>query len=199
MNSDDVERTRASDVLLRIADSAEERVSVDEILFRLDDRSFGFVLLLLGLLACMPQPPGGTIIVGAVLMLVALQLVAGLRAPWIPGVLRRRSLRRTTFRSGVETVVPALKRVERACKPRASWMASGLFERFTALLIFVCGLVIALPIPVIGNVLPGIAVVIIAMSLIERDGYMIIAGVTAGLAALVVIGSLVGGTAIAML
>jgi Uncharacterized ABC-type transport system, permease components len=195
----EAERERASEVLLRIAHGSEERVSVDEILARLDDRSFGFVLLLLGLLACMPQPPGGTIVVGAVMMLIAVQLAVGLHAPWVPGALRRRSLLRSTFRRGIERIAPTLKRAESVCKPRATWLTTGLFERLSALLIVVCGLVIALPIPVIGNVLPGIAVVIMAISLIERDGYMIVAGVTAGLAALALIAGLIGGTALVVL
>lgn len=195
----ETDRERASDVLLQIGRGSEERVSVDEVLARLDDRSFGFVLLLLGLLACMPQPPGGTIVVGAVMMLIALQLAVGLHVPWVPGALRRRSLLRSTFRGGVEKIAPTLKRIERVCRPRAAWLTTGLFERLAALLIVVLGLVIALPIPVIGNVLPGIAVVIMAVSLIERDGYMVVAGTVAGLAALALIAGLIGGTALAVL
>lgn len=196
---DNTGRERASDVLLRIGGEAGERVSVDEILSHLDDRSFGFVLLLLGLLSCMPQPPGATIVIGAVMMLVALQLVFGRHVPWIPNRLRRRSLLRSTFRSGIEKVAPTLKRIERLCKPRASSLTRGLFERLAAMLIVVCGLVIALPIPVIGNVLPGIAVVIIALSLIERDGYMFATGLVAGLSALALIAALVGGAALAVI
>lgn len=195
---DDAERERASDVLLRIGRGRGERVSVDEILSHLDDRSFGFVLLLLGLLSCMPQPPGATIVIGTVMMLVALQLIIGRHVPWIPRGVRRRSLLRSTFRSGIDKVAPTLKRIERLCKPRASSLTRGLCERLAAVLIVVCGLTIALPIPVIGNVLPGIAVVIIALSLIERDGYMFAAGVAAGLAALTLIAGLVGGAALAV-
>ncbi|NJO67528.1 MAG: exopolysaccharide biosynthesis protein [Rhodospirillales bacterium] len=66
----DPPRSRVSDLLMEIASAEGERVTVDEILSRLDDRSFGFVLLLLGLLCCLPQPPFGTIVVGAVLVLV---------------------------------------------------------------------------------------------------------------------------------
>lgn len=192
-------RPRASEVLAKIAASGGERVSIGEILTHLDDRSFGFVLLLLGLLSCLPQPPGGTIVVGTVMMLIAGQLIVGRHEPWLPSGLRQRSVLRTTFRAGLKRISPTLKRIERVCRPRASWLTAGLFERLAGALIIIFGLAIALPIPIVGNVLPGIAVVIMALALIERDGYMLVGGMTIGLAALALIVALFGGVALALL
>lgn len=190
-------RPRASDVLLAIAAEPNERLSFGELLSRLGDRTFGFVLLVLGIICVLPQPPGGTTVFGTVLVLIALQLLIGLGQPWVPGFVRRRSMARATFRLGIDKVAPTLRRIERVCRPRVSWLTIGLFERLAGFAIVVFAIIIALPIPVIGNVLPGIAVCVIAIGLIERDGLALLAGVAFGIAALALIAGLIGGAALA--
>jgi hypothetical protein len=196
--SDAADRPRASDVLLAIAGESAERLSFGELLTALGDRTFGFVLLILAIICCLPQPPGGTTIFGAVLLLIALQLLIGLSQPWVPGFVRRRSMARASFRTGIEKVAPTLRRIERVCQPRVSWLTRGLFERLAGLAVAVFAVIIAMPIPVIGNVLPGIAVAIIAIGLIERDGVALLAGVGFGIVALAIIAGLVGGAALAL-
>lgn len=191
------DRPRASDVLLAIANQPGERLSFGELLGSLGDRTFGFVLLVLGIICVLPQPPGGTTVFGIALTLIALQLLIGLGQPWVPGFVKRRSMARATFRIGIEKVAPTLRRIERICRPRVSWLTTGLFERLAGFTIVVFAIIIALPIPVIGNVLPGIAVAVIAIGLIERDGLALLAGVAFGLAALALIAGLLGGAALA--
>ncbi|MFO1154077.1 MAG: exopolysaccharide biosynthesis protein [Rhodospirillales bacterium] len=183
-------RPRASDLLLQIANGPDERLGFGELLDGLGDRTFGLVLLVLAIINVMPQPPGGSTVFGLLLALIALQLLIGLAQPWVPAFVRRRSISRAMFRSGIEKVVPTLRRIERLCKPRVSWLTTGLFERLAGLAIFVFAVVIAAPIPVIGNVLPGIAVAIVAVGLIERDGLALLIGVGSGIGALALIAGL---------
>lgn len=54
----------------------------------------------------------------------------------------------------------------------------------------VLGLLLLLPIPIFGNLPPGIAVVILGLGLVERDGVFILAGVVATLVSFGVMGLL---------
>lgn len=191
-------RLRVSEMLTAIAEAPDERLTLGEVLGALGDRTFGFVLLVLAVICVLPQPPFGTTVFGTVLTLIALQLLIGLSEPWVPGFIRRRSMARATFRLGIGKVVPTLRRIERVCRPRFSWLTTGLFERLAGFTIAVFAFIIALPIPVVGNVLPGIAVAVIAIGLIEQDGLALLAGVAFGLAALALIVAVVGGAAVAL-
>lgn len=191
------EKTRASDVLSAMAGADEPRLSLDELLGRLGDRGFGMVLLILGLLNCMPLPPGVSTIFGATMMLVAVQLAIGRHRLWLPAALRRRSVERSSFRAVVVRVVPVLRKVEALCRPRASWLASGPFERLIGAIVLVLAFVITLPIPVIGNIPPGIAVAVLAISLIERDGYAVLAGMAIGVVAFLINVGVVGAFVVA--
>lgn len=192
------DRLRASDILVAIADAPDERLALSEVLQGLGDRTFGFVLLILAVINVLPQPPGGSTVFGAILTLLALQLLIGLRQPWVPGFIRRRSIARSAFRTGLGKVLPALRRIERLCRPRLSWLTTGVFERLAGLAMVVLAIIITMPIPVIGNVLPGIAVAIIAIGLIEGDGVALLVGVGSGIAALALIASLLGVAALAV-
>lgn len=190
-------RQRASELLLAIARAPGDRLTVDELLAGLGDRTFGLLLLVLAIINVLPQPPGGSVVFGLLLALIALQLLLGLGQPWVPGFIRRRSMSRAKFGAGLDRVLPALHRVERLCQPRVSWLTTGLFERLAGFAIVLFAVIITLPIPVIGNVLPGIAVAIIAIGLIEGDGLALLTGVGIGVAALTLIVGLFGAAAVA--
>lgn len=176
-------RLRASEILLTVARREAERLPFGEILDGLGERSFGVLLLILALVNSAPMPPGGSTVFGVTMMLVALQLLVGLRAPWFPGFMRRLSIPRAAFRAGVERIVPYLQRIESWTRPRASWLTTGLGERLAALGIVILSFVVSMPIPIVGNIPPSIAIAVIAMGLIERDGLHVLGGIAAGVVA----------------
>jgi hypothetical protein len=176
-------RRRASEILTQLAHQDTERLSFGDVLDSLGERSFGVLLLILALVNCIPMPPGGSTVFGGTMMLVGLQLLVGLREPWFPGFIRRRAIPRAAFRAGVDRVVPYLQRIERWTRPRASWLTTGIGERLAALFVVILSFVVSMPIPIVGNIPPSIAISIIAMGLIERDGLHYLGGVAAGIAA----------------
>jgi hypothetical protein len=54
---------------------------------------------------------------------------------------------------------------------------------FTALVIFVMAFILLLPIPIVGNMPPGWAIALLSISLIERDGLVLLLGMAASIAA----------------
>jgi hypothetical protein len=185
-------RRRASDILLAIAyEDSSERISVGTLFTELGDRTFGMALVFLGLLNAVPMPPGFSAITGSVIMLVALQLIIGRHRLWLPGFFTRRSMLRADFRTGVERLAPVMRRVETLFRPRFAFLTEGVAERLIGVFVFGLAFVIFLPIPVVGNIPPAIAIIILAHSLIERDGLAMLAGLAAGTLAVVLIWKLI--------
>lgn len=188
---------RASDILLKVAHQEAERLPFGEILDGLGERSFGVLLLILALINCIPMPPGGSTVFGATMMLVGLQLLVGLQEPWFPGFIRRRSIPRAAFRSGVNRLVPYLQRIESWTRPRASWLTTGIGERLAAVFIVILSFVVSMPIPIVGNIPPSIAISIIAMGLIERDGLHLLGGLAVGVVAFAINAGVVAAIVVA--
>lgn len=188
----------ASQVLRALAADPEPRLSLEELTRRLGDRTFGIVFLILALINCMPLPPGVSMVTGVAMMLAALQLALGRHRLWLPAPLRRRSVARSSFRTATERALPWLERLERMCRPRYSWLTSGVSERLLGVVVLVLGVVIMLPIPVIGNIPPGIAVTILAISLLERDGLAALAGMAVGIVAFAINFGVVGAALFAI-
>lgn len=184
--SRDRESRRTSDVLEGLfAGDPDERITLDDIRRALDDRAFGFLILVFALPNAVPVPgiPGVSSILALPILLLALQLAFGQRRPWLPQWLLRRSVRRGDFARVVATALPSLRRVERIVRPRLAAMNTPVTDRFVGLLLFLFGLVLALPIP-FGNLLPAIAIVLVALALIEQDGLVMLAGIGIGIVSL---------------
>ena len=87
-------KTRTSEVLARLADQPSDRLTVAEIVAVLRDRAFALLVVMLGLLNCLPMPPPIPLLCGLLLGLVAVQIVAGRESPWVPKAILVRSIAR---------------------------------------------------------------------------------------------------------
>jgi hypothetical protein len=164
-----------SAVLLDIVDHDEPRISVAELMQRFGGRAIGALLFVFGLACMLPLPPGATTIFGFPLLLLAPQLVIGAAAPWLPDGVKRRTLSTADLKNGLPRVIPTLQKVEAVSKPRFVFLVSGMGERFIGLVCTALALVLILPIPG-GNILPAMAVSALSFALIQRDGFIALAG-----------------------
>lgn len=180
-----------SRVLLELAASTEQRISLDTIVVALSDRSFGALMVLFAAPNLVPLPPGSSTVFGIPLLLIAVQLLAGMSRPWLPRLLRDRSVERDTFAAVTMRLVPYIERVERLARPR-HWPAPRvLADRFVGLLALVMAILLVLPIP-FGNWLPAVAVILISLALTERDGLWLAGGVLVAVAAFGVAAGVLG-------
>ncbi|WP_229445161.1 exopolysaccharide biosynthesis protein [Massilia sp. Leaf139] len=175
-----------SEILQALADDdSRERIAVGDLLTALADRALGALLFVFACPNALPALPGTSVILGAPLVLLAAQL-AFKRQPWLPGFIARRSMARADFQALIARIRPWLQRAEQMLRPRASAWALPPMEYLVGLVCLVLAIVVLLPIP-LGNMLPALAISMLALGILERDGYWIIGGlVTAvGAAALV--------------
>jgi hypothetical protein len=162
-----------------------EQMRLQDLMEGLGERSFGFVLLLFGVLSAIAIVPGLATITAIPLLFFGLQMLAGYRTPWLPQAISQRSFAKADLLATIERAVPAMRWVETICKPRLLFLIGWFGERLLGLLVFVLAAVIALPGPGT-NFLPGVAIAFMAIAIIERDGLLVFAGVAVSMFALYV-------------
>ncbi len=187
-----------SEVLQQLADDGgRERISVGDLLTALADRALGALLFVFAFPNALPALPGTSMILGAPLVLLAAQL-AFKQQPWLPGFISKRSMPRAEFQSMIGRIRPWLERAERMLRPRAGALALPPMEYLVGLICLLLAIVVMLPIP-LGNMLPALSISILALGILERDGYWIIAGLVTAVASAVLVSGVLFATLQAVL
>jgi hypothetical protein len=164
-----------------------ERVSFGDIVDSLGRKSICVWLLVLALPMALPiQVPGISILFGVPLMLVSAQLMLGYRRAWLPQLLARRSIAGSDYVAMVARMQPTLRRLERLVRPRVSWLTNGWARFPVGLICFVLAAIITLPVP-LGHVVPGTAICLLALGLMEGDGLVLGLGLVASALALALV------------
>lgn len=174
---------RTSDLLRHILDEVSEpTVRVGHIVRKLRRRSFGGLFILLAILGLLP---GISLVDGLAMIIPAIQLALGMRAPLLPHFVRMREINIGVLRSVIDRLMPWIERMERRVKPRWPVLSTPPMPNLIGTLIIGLALVVVLPLP-FSNMPPAIALVCLALGILERDGLMILLGVIIGLVALAI-------------
>ncbi|QIB34359.1 exopolysaccharide biosynthesis protein [Ancylobacter pratisalsi] len=189
---EDFEVLRLSVVLNRIAnDSTRERVAVGDLLAVMRERAFGPLILIFALPNVLPTPPGTSAVLGAPLVFLTAQLALG-RQPWLPAFIANRSIARKDFAALIGRATPWLAKAEGLLRPRLRALALPPAEYVIGVMCFILAAVLVLPIP-LGNMFPALALCVLALGVLERDGIWILIGTLIGLASLVVVSGVIWG------
>ncbi|WP_284619630.1 exopolysaccharide biosynthesis protein [Aquabacterium humicola] len=170
-------------------DPSRQRIAVGDLLTALGDRALAALLFVFAVPNVLPVPPGVSAVLGAPLVLLALQLTFG-RRPWLPAVMARRTLSRSDFAALVRRIGPWLARAERLLQPRISPLALPPMEYLVGLVCLLLAVVLVLPVP-LGNMLPALAISLLALGILERDGLWILAGLLVAAVSAVVVSGVV--------
>ena len=156
-------------MVLALADGGTGHISIAEILAHFGRRSLGAALFVFSLLGLIPLPPGGPIVLGMPMLIIASQLALGARAPWLPGFIANLTLDRGVFSGACRRIAPWVLRLEGLTRPRLGFVFGAAGERLIGIVCTLLAAVLVLPIP-LGNALPAASVALLAMSLVQRDG-----------------------------
>ena len=155
-------------------------------------RAFGMLLFMATLPAFIPIPIGGAVS-GPLVVLLAAQLLIGMRTPWLPGFIAKRGPKRQTLARFERILSPWLARLERIVRPRlAVVLDHRLASAVTGLLLLLLGVLLSLPIPFTNYLLGGL-ILLFALALLERDGAMMLVAWAVGVIAIATTGALSGG------
>jgi hypothetical protein len=179
-------RRRLSEMLAAIAnDPDRDHIAAVDVRDAMGDRAFGALMFFFAAPNALPvNMPGVSVVLGLPLIFLALQLMLGFAVPWLPRFVLHRTVPRAGFARVMNHAVPWIRRAERLLRPRLTVLADGAFERVIGLACVVLAAVLVLPIP-FANTGPGIAVCVLALALLERDGAATLIGLTIGAASVV--------------
>ncbi|MEM6521205.1 MAG: exopolysaccharide biosynthesis protein [Cyanobacteria bacterium P01_C01_bin.70] len=183
------------------ADSRSEQVTLTDILNLAEERTFGFLFVLLALPSALPIPaPGYSTPFGIVMFVLAVQLVAGRQRPWLPKSWKTKGFALGQTQKVVKAGLPWLQRIEVLSRPRLTPVCTNRGGKA------VLGLAIALMsvcmmIPIPGtNTLPAIGVFITGFGLLDDDGFISLMGLVvcllgASLVSVILFAGVQGGSA----
>jgi hypothetical protein len=163
-------------------DDTPDTLTLGEILESVGRRSYGPLLLVIGLFAISPATivPGMTWLAAALTLVVAGQMALGLPRIWLPKSALKAELPRNAVRSGVEKMRGVAKAVDKLLKPRLTFLSKPPFVNLVALLVIAAAL-ITFPLGLIplAPLAPGLAVVFFGLGMVARDGLWLALGTAA--------------------
>ena len=190
---------KLSELLTQIAaDHPTERISIADIAARLDDRAFGALMFIFSVPNLLPTPPGTSLILGAPLVFLALQLAIGRSTPWLPRLISQRSLLLTDFARIVVRVAPVMARAERLMRPRLILLATRPFDQLMGVTCLLLSVILFLPIP-LGNMPPALAICLFSLALLERDGLVYLVAMLAAVLSVALISGVVYGMIVSLI
>lgn len=151
-----------------------ERLTMDRLLQGLGRTAFGMFLFVSILPGFIPIPGTGGMISGPLVVLIGLQLLVGLRRPWVPGFIGRRGPQRGTMARFCRRITPWMNRLEHLVRPRLQVLTGNrMANALTGVLLIALGVLLALPLPMTNYLFAG-ALLLYALALMERDGALLL-------------------------
>lgn len=158
---------------------AKDQVSIRELLETVGRRSYGPLLLIIGLFAISPATivPGMTWLSAVLTLIIASQMLVGRRTPWLPKRALDATISRDLVVKGVSAARPWAQRIDKMLKPRLTFLAVQPFVNLVALVCMGAAL-ITIPLGFIpfAPLAPGLAIVIFGLGMTARDGLLLLTG-----------------------
>ncbi len=175
----------ASISMRKLADSIDDTpLGVGEFIDRMQHRGQGLVLLMLALPMCIPNIPGISTLFGVLLIAPALRMISGQPGIWLPKRVRNWSIDGAKLRQMLYAASRILGRVEHFSRPRWRPLSEGPALVAAGVQTLIMALVLILPLWG-ANLIPGIAVSLTGLGMLQRDGVAMAASVPIALGALV--------------
>jgi hypothetical protein len=158
----------------------EERppqVTLADLLLIAGERIFGFLFVLLSLPSALPVPaPGYSTPFGLLIFLLAIQLVAGAKRPWLPQRLANHPIQLEKVQAVLNKGLPWLRRIETVSRPRLTYLCTSSIGR-VVLGSAIALMAISMMIPIPGtNTLPAIGIFVTGFGLLDDDGAISLGG-----------------------
>ena len=180
-----------------IAALPEDELTLGELLQVFGDEGLLLLTILLTLIFLIPVSiPGVSTVFGAAILLVGISRVFG-RPLWLPAKLRGRPLPAARLRPALSGGLHWVRRLERISKPyRLRGLVDGRLQAlFNNLAFIFAALLLMVPFGFVpfSNTLPGLALLLYAIGMTQRDGSAILLGHLANIGTIIYFGILIGG------
>ncbi len=154
------------------------------------EKSFAVTILLLMFVPALPLPTGGiSHVFEAITVVLAAQMVLGLRTIWLPERWQHRELGPTTTDKAIPFMIRWIRRVEHLSRPRGARLFQETWMlRLLGLLMMALAIAAAIAPPFSGlDTLPSLGAVAVALAIILEDVVVLAIGVVIGTGGVVLI------------
>jgi hypothetical protein len=182
---------------LIVAADGPDPLSFTDLAAQLHGRAWGGLLLIFAAINLLPLPPGTSVFFAIPILIVSAQMVAGRESPWFPRRIDKRGVKKSELQRLVDKMGWVEARVERIFKPRLAKLTGATAARLIGAVCFLLALVAAIPIPLF-HMAPAAAIVLFGLSLIYRDGALVIVAAIAAVLSLVLDALIVGSGVVAL-
>ena len=149
-------------------DAPKERVSVGWLVRSLHERSFGMIMLLLGLLAILP---GVSIAAAPLLMALGFQMMMAREIPVLPRFIAGRSIPTPRIARLIDRSTSVIRALEKIIGPR--WHTPVVVtKRVVGVIVLLLAVTLFMPVP-LSNIIPGALIMLIAVAYLEEDGVLL--------------------------
>jgi hypothetical protein len=148
----------------------DETVTLGSILNRVNQKSFGVLLVILALPSALPLPaPGFAIPFGIGLIFLALDIIKNKPFPTLPKKLVEKEIKTKEDSKLISSMTRFMAFFEKFLKPRfPAIYNSSIFKRSVGLIILICAVSMCIPIP-LTNTIPAFGVFLIGLGMLEED------------------------------
>jgi len=152
----------------------DDQVSVAQIQRVIGERSFGPMLLIPALIGLSPigAIPGVPAVMAAVELFFAWQILFGMKHPWLPPFIARRSIGATKLRRAIERIRPFARWVDtHLLRSRLTWLTRGPFLKVIALICVLVSLITpVIEIVPLAGIVPNAALAAFGLAVTAHDG-----------------------------
>lgn len=164
------------DHLTELAQGREE-VSLRDVVRSIGSRSFGPLLMVIGitLLSPLSGVPGMAVTMAILVLLMAVQMLCGRTQFWLPGFLLNRAISCDRLLKAISKIKPAAKKVDSVLRPRLTALVTNGASYVIAALCVLIGLCMPIMemVPFSASA-AGLALAAFGLSLVVQDGLLVI-------------------------
>lgn len=160
----------------------KKNVSISKIVECLGTNAAQIIVIIFSAPTALPTPalPLLTQILSAIVLITLFQLLIRRNNIWLPEKLKRKLISKETVTVSAKKLLKYHKKIEGIIKPRVKILSSVTAEGLIYIFCIFLSVVVALPIP-FSNTAPSIAMILIMLGLIEKDGIIILGGIIFGI------------------
>lgn len=150
-------------------------IKVRELFAELHEIGFGFVLFFAGLIGAFIPMVGGLLPI-----FFGVQMIIGKDSPWLPNFIADKKINIHAVQEKFHKHKKKFDYVNKFVKNRYDYFSSKLGEKLIGGIIVFCGFSIMIPLPAT-NFFPGVAIMIIALGFLSKDGIVMAAAIALGI------------------
>ncbi|MDQ7729595.1 exopolysaccharide biosynthesis protein [Halomonas sp. SpR8] len=164
-------------LLDRVGDLAHqnERVSIEMVIDSIGSRSFGPLLMLIGITLFSPLSgiPGMSFFMGSFVLLVAVQMLIGRKNLWLPHFILNRSIEHSKLQKALAWLSKPARGIDRILKPRLTFLVHrGGSYAIAALCVVVGFFMPFMELVPFSSSAAGLSLLILGLSLMAHDGLL---------------------------